>query len=112
MKKFLKVLGGIFAVLLVTAIVFGVGYFFGNRSNGGKAEVVPASSSGIDLKLPGEVEKSIITVDEVEAKILEIGELVTAALENIKKEEVTCLEDVLNADNNARLFVRERIKEI
>ena len=45
-------------------------------------------------------------------KFLEIGELVTAALENIKKEEVTCLEDVLNADNNARLFVRERIKEI
>lgn len=42
-----------------------------------KAEVVPASSSGIDLKLPGEVEKSIITVDEVEAKILEIGELAT-----------------------------------
>lgn len=41
-------------------------------------------------------------------KFLEIGELVTAALENIKKEEVTCLEDVLNADNNARLFVRER----
>ena len=30
MKKFLKVLGGIFAVLLVTAIVFGFGYFFGN----------------------------------------------------------------------------------
>lgn len=45
-------------------------------------------------------------------KFLEIGELVTAALENIEKEEVTCLEDVLNADNNARLFVRERIKEI
>ena len=77
MKKFLKVLGGIFAVLLVTAIAFGFGYFFGNRSNGGKAEVVPTSSSGIDLKLPGEVEKSIITVDEVEAKILEIGELAT-----------------------------------
>ena len=77
MKKFLKVLGAVFSVLLVTAIVFGFGYFFGNRSNGGKAEVVPASSSGIDLKLPGEVEKSIITVDEVEAKILEIGELAT-----------------------------------
>lgn len=56
MKKFLKVLGAVFSALLVTAIVFGVGYFFGNRSNGGKAEVVPASSSGIDLKLPGEVE--------------------------------------------------------
>ena len=77
MKKFLKVLGAIFSVLLVTAIVFGFGYFFGNRSNGGKAEVVPASSSGIDLKLPGEVEKSIITVDEVDAKIIEIGELET-----------------------------------
>ena len=35
------------------------------------------SCSRIDLKLPGEVEKSIITVDEVEAKILEIGELAT-----------------------------------
>ena len=45
-------------------------------------------------------------------KFLEIGELVKEALENIKKQEVTCLEDVLNADNNARLFVRERIKEI
>ncbi|MDE6148639.1 MAG: 1-deoxy-D-xylulose-5-phosphate reductoisomerase [Ruminococcus sp.] len=45
-------------------------------------------------------------------KFLEIGELVKEALKNIKKEEVTCLEDVLNADNNARLFVRERIKEI
>ena len=53
MKKFLKVLGAVFSALLVTAIVFGVGYFLGNRSNGGKAEVVPASSSGIDLKLPG-----------------------------------------------------------
>ena len=62
MKKFLKVLGAVFSALLVTAIVFGVGYFLGNRSNGGKTEVVPASSSGIDLKLPGEVEKSIITV--------------------------------------------------
>lgn len=31
MKKFLKVLGGIFAVLLVTAVVFGFGYFSGNR---------------------------------------------------------------------------------
>ena len=58
MKKFLKVLSAVFSVLLVTAIVFGFGYFFGNRSNGGKAEVVPASSSGIDLKLPGEVDPS------------------------------------------------------
>ena len=37
MKKFLKVLGAVFSALLVTAIVFGVGYFLGNRSNGGKA---------------------------------------------------------------------------
>lgn len=45
-------------------------------------------------------------------KFLQIGELVISALNNIKREEVTCLEDVLNADNNARLYVRERIKEI
>lgn len=45
-------------------------------------------------------------------KFLQIGELVISALNNIKREEVTCLKDVLNADNNARLYVRERIKEI
>ncbi|MDO5125843.1 MAG: 1-deoxy-D-xylulose-5-phosphate reductoisomerase [Ruminococcus sp.] len=43
---------------------------------------------------------------------LQIGELVTSALENIKKEEITCLEDVLNADNKARMFVIEKIKTL
>ena len=42
-------------------------------------------------------------------KFLQIGELVTAALENIEKTEIRCLDDVLNADNNARKFVRDRI---
>lgn len=45
MKKFLKVLGGIFAVLLVTAIAFGFGYFFGNRSNGGKRKLFPQAAA-------------------------------------------------------------------
>lgn len=43
---------------------------------------------------------------------LQIGELVTSALENIKKKEITCLEDVLNADNKARMFVIEKIKTL
>lgn len=41
---------------------------------------------------------------------LEIGELVTSALENIEKEDISCLEDVLNADKKARIFVRDIIK--
>lgn len=45
-------------------------------------------------------------------KFLQIGELVTSALDNIKREEINCLEDVLNADNKARIFVRDRIKTL
>lgn len=42
---------------------------------------------------------------------LRIGELVTSALENIEKKEITCLEDVLSADKEARKFVSEQIEK-
>lgn len=40
---------------------------------------------------------------------LKIGEIVISALENIKPCEITCLEDVLQADKTAREFVLSKI---
>ena len=44
-------------------------------------------------------------------KFLKIGELVTMALENIKETEITCVQDVLDADRKARDYVREQIEK-
>ena len=44
-------------------------------------------------------------------KFLKIGELVTKALENIKEKDITCVEDVLSADEQAREYVRKLIDE-
>ena len=40
---------------------------------------------------------------------LKIGELVTSALNSIKQSEITCLDDVLKADKEAREFVLSKI---
>ncbi|MGN1114082.1 MAG: 1-deoxy-D-xylulose-5-phosphate reductoisomerase [Oscillospiraceae bacterium] len=44
-------------------------------------------------------------------KFLDIGRLVTKALNKAEKKEITCLEDVLNADKAAREFVRNQIDQ-
>lgn len=44
-------------------------------------------------------------------KFLEIGELVTKAFDNIKEKEITCVDDVLEADKAARDYVRKLIDE-
>lgn len=44
-------------------------------------------------------------------KFLKIGELVTKALENIKETDITCVQDVLDADKAAREYVREQIEK-
>lgn len=86
MKDFTKYLiGGLISVAVIAGILMGVflgGYFYGKRTNSFKAEtVVELESSKFDLKLPGEVEKRIVTKDEVETKIYEIGELSTYCAE-------------------------------
>lgn len=43
-------------------------------------------------------------------KFLKIGELVTKALENIKEKEITCVQDVLDADKAAREYVSRQIE--
>lgn len=75
MKKFFGILGWIAAAAVLIFVAFG---FFGkNASDEGESVVLPSSNPGFDLKLPGEELKSVVTVNEVEAKIAEIGELAT-----------------------------------
>lgn len=64
------------AVLLVLAIGFGGGYCYCRYKLEQNAEPFD-NSKNFDLKLPGEVEKRIITKNEVEAKLIEIGQLAT-----------------------------------
>ena len=47
---------------------------------------------------------------EGEIKFLEIGELVSDALHNVKKNEIERVEDVLNADKSARQYVYDAVK--
>lgn len=44
-----------------------------------------------------------------EISFIQIGEIVSSVLDNFGKSEITCYEDVMNADTAARKYVRERI---
>ena len=58
----------------------------------------------------GANEEAVAAFLDGKISFLRIGELVTAALENIEKKEITCLEDVLEADKAARNFIKEQIE--
>lgn len=77
MKKFLSVVRDIVTVALILAVTFGAGYYVGGNANKEEAVVVEDSSDTFDLELPFEVEKRVVTVEEVESKLVEIGELST-----------------------------------
>ena len=47
---------------------------------------------------------------EGKIKFLEIGDLVSDALQNVKKNEIKRVEDVLNADKSARQYVYDAVK--
>ena len=57
----------------------------------------------------GANEKAVELFLNRKISFLQIGELVTSALESIKTCEITCLEDVLQADKTAREFVLSKI---
>lgn len=66
------------AIITVSAVIFGVGYFVGKQSVEAEGVAVEeADEESFDLKLPGEVEKRVVTVEEVEAKLMEMAELTT-----------------------------------
>lgn len=77
MKKLWKTFSGIISFLIISVVLFGAGFLVG-KHYGTRTDVIDNPSSGaFDLKLPGEGEKRIITVDEVETKLVEIGQLST-----------------------------------
>lgn len=59
----------------------------------------------------GANEVAVAAFLEGKIKFLAIGELVTKALENVKEKDITCVEDVLDADKEAREYVRKLIDE-
>lgn len=93
MKIIIKKIFSYFTLLLLFVIVFGVGYYVGNNKIN-KPESVILDNNKTDLKLPGEIEKRVVTVEEVETKLLEIGELSTYSEEykiKLSKEETRYL---------------------
>ena len=78
-----KILGEIISVLLVLALVFGAGYFVGTQKQKGDTIVVDPDDDKLDLKLPGETEKRVVTVEEIKTKLVEMDELSTYSGEYI-----------------------------
>lgn len=77
MKKFLSVVRDIVTVVIILTVTFGAGYYVGGSANKAEAVVVEEVTDTFDLELPFEVEKRVVTVEEVESKLVEIGELST-----------------------------------
>ena len=59
-------------LVLIATLLFGAGYYFGGHKY---SEQHAAAEDNFDLKLPGETERMVLTINEVEAKLKEIGEL-------------------------------------
>lgn len=77
MVKVWKTVSSAIAALLAIVLIFGSGYLLG-KYYGNRGEVVEEKDSeGFDLKLPGEQEVRVVTVDEVEMRLVEIGQLST-----------------------------------
>ena len=88
-------LRGLLVVLISLALGFGAGYFYCQDQN--KGDVVADANPG-DLKLPGEVERRVVTVQDVESKLEEMAELTTYAGEytvTLGKDEARYLLDNL-----------------
>ena len=77
MKKLLQTMSYTLASLLLLGAVFGAGCFVGYRYVQKENTRVSESSQTSDLKLPGEVEKQVITEEEVVSKLIECSHLTT-----------------------------------
>lgn len=79
MAKVWKAISSTLAVLLTLALVFGAGYFVGSYP-AEEAEIVEPinpTEEKFDLELPAEVEKRIVTVEEVEVVLVDISQFST-----------------------------------
>lgn len=77
MKKYFGMLKDGICCLLIVGVIFGTGYYVGHRNHEPAVPVVEPDTTSFDLALPGEVEKRVVTVEEVESRLIEIGELST-----------------------------------
>ncbi len=97
MKKFLKTLGDILLVLIVLGVSFGAGFITSRFLMKPKEVVVEkVVEKPVEIRLPGEVEKRVVTVEEVESKLNEMAELTTYSSEytvTLGKEETRHLMD-------------------
>lgn len=75
MKKLKETGSSLLIIILITALGFVGGYWYHSQKTEAEAEVIDDTTP--DVKLPGETEKRIVTIDEVETKLAEIGELST-----------------------------------
>lgn len=76
--KIVKGVRDVIAVLLVLAVVFGAGYYTAMKTVEPEEVVVEKIvEKPVDIELPGEVEKRVVTVEEVESKLMEMAELST-----------------------------------
>ena len=76
MKKLSKSLAVMLSAVIVIGAAFAGGYFVGIKQLP-EAEVVENTTDENDLQLPGEVEKRIVTVEEINSKLQEISEFST-----------------------------------
>lgn len=79
MAKVWKAISSTLAVLLTLALVFGAGYFVASYPDE-EAEIVEPinpTEEKFDLELPAEVEKRIVTVEEVEVVLVDISQFST-----------------------------------
>ena len=80
MKKIIKPISIILSIVLVISAAFVGGYFVGIKQMP-NAETVDNATDKKDLKLPGEVEKRVVTVEEINSKLKEISEFSTYSSE-------------------------------
>jgi len=76
MGKIGRSISSVLAVLLVLALAFGGGYYVGTL-NDEEAEVIETDEADFDLTLPGEVEKRVVTAEEVAVELVEISQFST-----------------------------------
>ena len=76
MKKFGKLLAIILSSAIIIGVAFGCGYFVCKKQLS-ESEIVENPTDESNLKLPGEVEKRIVTVEEINSKLKEISEFST-----------------------------------
>ncbi len=95
MSKFIKGVIEILACVIVLAACFGGGYYYAKQTIEPEKVVEVVENEKI-VEIPGEVEKRIVTEEEVESKLQEMAELTTYSGEytvTLGKEEARYLLD-------------------